>query len=325
MDLISERKLVLIWKWKASLEYSHILTSEKEMNSTNDSLLSVLPTPTVTSSPSSEDPMISLTVPAAMFATGVFGNVLALVVLARSSRETKTRVFYRLVGALAITDLIGICATSPVTLAVYANNLKWLGGMPLCNYESFMLIFAGCSTISIISTMAVDRYVSIGYPFAYDKHVTSRKTKLGILTLWGFSLVMGLLPVVGFGENVVQFPGTWCFFTFTSSKLRNKIYSYMYTSIGLLSIIVTAVSNTLVTIVLLKMKHRSGRFPAAVCYACHRRYSKETQMLILMIGITAVFTTCWGPFLVRHNLIFIESPIVSSVLSYTPRVYNKGR
>lgn len=249
--------------------------------------------------PKSSDPMISLTVPAVMFASGVAGNVLALIVLARSSRETKKRAFYRLVGALAFTDFLGTCATSPVTLAVYANNLKWLGGMPLCNYESFMLIFAGCSTISIICAMSLDRFVSICHPFVYDKYVTSRRTNGGLLTIWLFAACMGLLPIIGLGENVIQFPGTWCFFTFTSSKVKNQIFAYSYAAICLIAIFVTGVSNMFVTGMLLKMKRRS-RQTRAVCYTCTRRQSKETQMLILMVGIIAIFTTCWGPFLVKH-------------------------
>ncbi|XP_045160929.2 prostaglandin E2 receptor EP4 subtype-like [Mercenaria mercenaria] len=243
------------------------------------------------------DPLITFTVPATMFAAGVIGNILATVVLARSSREHKRRVFYRLVGALACTDLLGTCATSPVTLAVYANNFKWVGGMPLCNYESFMLIFASCSTILIICTMAVDRFVSICHPFVYDKHVTIGKTKYALMALWSFAFVMGCLPIIGLGENIVQFPGTWCFFTFTSSVIKNKMYAYFYAIIGILGIVVTAISNLFVISVLIKM--RCAAVAMAPCHACSHRQSREIQMMILMIGIVVIFSTCWCPFLVR--------------------------
>ncbi|XP_060594670.1 prostaglandin E2 receptor EP4 subtype-like, partial [Ruditapes philippinarum] len=231
------------------------------------------------------------------FAAGVIGNVLAIIFLARSSREHKRSVFYRLVGALACTDLLGTCATSPVTLAVYANNFKWVGGMPLCNYESFMLIFASCSTICIICTMAVDRFVSICHPFFYDKHVSVGKIKFIVLALWTFAFVMGCLPIIGFGENIIQFPGTWCFFTFTSTVMKNKIYAYLYAVIGILGIIVTAMSNMFVIIVLVKMHRKAAAM--SPCNTCSHRYSREIQMMVLMIGIVLIFSTCWCPFLVR--------------------------
>lgn len=244
------------------------------------------------------DPLISLKVPAIMFASGVFGNLLAIFVLARSSREHKQTVFYRLVGTLACSDLFGTCATSPVTLAVYANNLKWVGGAPLCDYESFMLIFAGYATICIIGTMAVDRFLAISFPFFYDTHVTPGRAKFIIIGIWGFAAFMGCLPIMGLGENINQFPGTWCFFNFTSSKVKNQIFAYLYAIIGLLVIGVTAISNVIVTFALLKMRRKAVKMMNA---SNTKTCDTELQMMVLLLGIIFVFSTCWCPFLVSRN------------------------
>lgn len=48
-----------------------------------------------------------------MFASGFFGNLLALIVLLNSSKEQRRTIFYRLVAGLTITDLIGTTLTSP--------------------------------------------------------------------------------------------------------------------------------------------------------------------------------------------------------------------
>lgn len=241
------------------------------------------------------DPLISLSVPAIMFASGVFGNLLAIFVLTRSSREHKQTVFYRLVGALACTDLFGTCATSPVTLAVYANKLKWVGGKALCNYESFMLIFAGYATICIVGTMAVDRFLAISRPFFYDTHITAGRAKYIIIGLWSFAAFMGLLPIIGLGENINQFPGSWCFFSFTSSELKNQIFAYMYSIFGLFVIIITAISNVYVTFLLLKMRRNAVRTMNA---SNTRRHDCELQMMVLLLGIIFIFSTCWCPFMV---------------------------
>ena len=277
---------------------SLLLNTSLLLNSTHND--SDLPYLTGNMTDTTGDPLISLQVPAIMFASGVLGNILAICVLLRSSKEHKQTVFYRLVGALAVTDLLGTCATSPVTLAVYANNLNWVGGDALCKYESFMLIFAGYSTIFIIGTMAIDRFIALVHPFFYDSHITYSRAKFGILGVWGFAAFMGLLPMMGLGENIKQFPGTWCFFSFTSSEVKNQIFSYMYVTIGLLIICVTTLSNVVVTFTLLKMRRKAMKSINS-CNA--KRHDSELQMVILLLGIIIIFSTCWCPFLVsiRYN------------------------
>ena len=83
-------------------------------------------TSNVTGAEDSEDrpgPLVSLTVPLLMFSTGVLGNLVALLLLWRSRRENARSVFYRLVAGLAVTDLLGTVATSPVTILVYRCGL----------------------------------------------------------------------------------------------------------------------------------------------------------------------------------------------------------
>lgn len=255
--------------------------------------------------PMQKDPMITLTVPAIMFASGVFGNVLAMFVLWRSSNDHKQTVFYRLVGALAVTDLFGTCATSPITLAVYANKLKWVGGDTLCEYEGFMLIFAGFSTIFIVGSMAIDRYLAIKHPFFYDRRISFGKAKYLIVTLWAIAAIISSLPLIGLGDNIKQFPGTWCFFTFTSTELKNQIFAYFYATLGLLVIGVTALSNIFVTLGLLQMRRKAVR---NMNLSHTKRHDSELQMMILLLGIIIVFSTCWCPFMVRF--LYCSKPIL---------------
>ncbi|KAH3867460.1 prostaglandin E2 receptor EP4 subtype-like [Dreissena polymorpha] len=243
-----------------------------------------------------KDPLISLIVPVIIFALGVFGNILAIIVLLRSSREHKQSVFYRLVGALACTDLFGTCSTAPVILAVYANNLEWVGGKFTCHYESFVLIFAGYSTVFIVGTMAVDRFLAIMCPFFYDNHITKSRASFGLVCLWIFAAVLGFLPILGLGENVKHYPGTWCFFTFNSSDIKNQIFAYSYASIGLAVVFVTAIFNFLVTYTLLQLRRKTVR---SNNISIKKINDSELQMMVLLMGIIVIFSTCWCPFLIR--------------------------
>jgi hypothetical protein len=100
-------------------------------------------------------------------ALGIFGNVLALFVIVKTANLHKWKVFYKMITTLAVIGLTGILTTSPIVLSVYINKLQWVGGQPMCDFISFMLIFSGLTTCLIISVMAIDRYIAISHPIKY--------------------------------------------------------------------------------------------------------------------------------------------------------------
>ncbi|XP_033737502.1 prostaglandin E2 receptor EP4 subtype-like [Pecten maximus] len=251
-------------------------------------------------------PMVSLVVPAVMFAAGVFGNVLALVVLGCSSREHKRTVFYRLVGGLAVTDLFGTMCTSPVTLVIYANNLTWVGGQSLCNYSSFMLIFAGFTTLFIVCFMALDRYIALRHPYFYSAKITHHKVKYILGALWGAAFSLACLPLIGLGENVLHFPGTWCFFDFRGEELRVKMFAYLYSFIGIGVILAIFILNIIVIATVWKMRRITK---VQNSYSNIKCLDTEIQMVIFLVGILAVFGVCWAPLMVRILVIQVAGHV----------------
>ncbi|XP_069125993.1 prostaglandin E2 receptor EP4 subtype-like [Argopecten irradians] len=251
-------------------------------------------------------PMVSLVVPAVMFAAGVFGNVLALIVLGCSSREHKRTVFYRLVGGLAMTDLFGTLCTSPVTLVIYANNLTWVGGQSLCNYSSFMLIFAGFTTLFIVCFMALDRYIALTHPYFYSAKITHHKVKYILVALWGAAFLLACLPLIGLGENVLHFPGTWCFFDFRGEEIRVKMFAYLYSIIGMGVILAIFVLNIIVIATVWKMRSITK---VQNSYSNIKCLDSEIQMVIFLVGILAVFGVCWAPLMVRVFVIQVAGHV----------------
>lgn len=260
--------------------------------------------------------IVSMVVPSVMFAAGVLGNSLALVVLFSSRKEQKHSVFYRLVGALAITDLFGTCATSPIILVVYANGLKWQGGRPLCNYASFMMIFAGLATIFILASMAMDRYLALNKPYFYSAHVSPARVKVLFPVLLAAALLMACLPLIGVGDNVHHFPGTWCFFDYYGTSLRVKFFAYLYSVMGLSALTVIVILNFVVLRTVLSL-HRK---------AC------EIQMVVFLIGIMTVVSVCWAPLMVssatdgvsisRHLIPSVSFKLTTNIFKFTPCTFD---
>lgn len=241
-------------------------------------------------------PKVSSLVPASMFAAGVFGNSLALIVLSRSPADQKKTVFYRLVAALAFIDLFGTCTTSPVTLLIYSNNLKWIGGQPLCDYFSFMLIFAGMATVFIIGAMAFDRYMALRHPYIYHAKIKPKHATVIIVTLWLVSIFLALLPKFGLGRNVRQYPGTWCFFAIHGNTIEDKVFAILYSSVGIIIIFTIAILNIILISTLCRMRKKAPpSHNARTVIQC------EIQMVIFLVGVMFVFSVCYGPLMVRTD------------------------
>ena len=238
-------------------------------------------------------PHVSSFVPATMFAAGVFGNSLALFVLSRSPKEQRRTVFYRLVAALAFTDLFGTVATSPVTLLVYSNKLKWIGGQSLCDYFAVMLIFAGLATVFIVCAMAFDKFMALKHPYIYHAKINYKQATYIVLVIWLAATFIALLPIMGFGKTVKQYPGSWCFFEIHGDSAKEKGFAVLYSILGILIIFTITILNIILISTLCHMKKTAP-------HSVNARYviQCEVQMVIFLLGVTMVFSVCYAPLMV---------------------------
>ncbi|XP_067679440.1 prostaglandin E2 receptor EP2 subtype-like [Haliotis asinina] len=237
-----------------------------------------------------------------MFGTGVFGNLLALFVLATSAIEQRRTLFYKLVAGLAVTDLFGTCALSPVVISVYVNNFKWIGGMPVCHYFSFMMIFASFTTLLIVTSMAVERYICVRHPYLYHTRLTATYAKVTLIGSWVLSILIASFPLMGFGKNIYQYPKTWCFFDYLSKDPVNIAFNLFYALIALIAIFVTIICNIVVIYTLIRIRKKQDILNASggntrKFKSNNKRYA-EIQMVVLLIGITVVFASCYFPLMI---------------------------
>ncbi|XP_076462873.1 prostaglandin E2 receptor EP2 subtype-like [Babylonia areolata] len=242
-----------------------------------------------------------------MFGAGVLGNVLALVVLATSGPEQRKTLFYKLVAGLAVTDLLGTTATSPVVIAVYNNDFRWVGGDALCHYFSFAMIFACFATMLIVCAMSVERYVCVRHPYVYHTRLSGTKfARLTLLSCWALSVVIASLPLLGVGTNVRQYPRTWCFFDYLSRRTSDVVFNYLFAILALVCVLVTFVCNVSVIYTLVTLRSRQSRLDASETSSSQgKRRSRassqrfaEVQMMVMLIGITVVFTFCFAPLII---------------------------
>ncbi|XP_020639301.2 prostaglandin E2 receptor EP4 subtype [Pogona vitticeps] len=252
-----------------------------------------------------------VTIPAVMFIFGVVGNLIAIVVLCKSRKEQKETTFYTLVCGLAVTDLLGTCLVSPVTIATYLKN-EWPGGQPLCEYSTFILLFFGLSGLSIICAMSIERYLAINHAYFYSHYVDKKLAALTLFAIYVSNVLFCALPSMGLGSTKLQYPQTWCFIDWRTNVSTHAAYSYMYAGFSSFLILVTVVSNVLVCMALIRMHrqfmrrtslgtdHTASRLSDFRRRRSFRRMAgAEIQMVILLIATSLVVLICSIPLVVR--------------------------
>ncbi|XP_078724528.1 prostaglandin E2 receptor EP2 subtype-like [Lampetra fluviatilis] len=227
-------------------------------------------------------PTYNATSSAVVFTVGVSGNIIALALLLSARRATKRTAFYALVFGLTLTDLLGSSLTGPVPLTAYAHNktVVALGGHALCGYLSFMLLFFGVATLAILCAMAIERYLSIGHPYLYERVVRRASAWTAIRVSYLLSLALCLPPLLGFGQVKLYEPGTWCYVDMKASGGWDAAYSVLYAAILAALCLTIIVCNASVMHGLLKMMNRKRKRSLHAAPACGNaapRFLKQQQ------------------------------------------------
>lgn len=254
----------------------------------------------------------SLVTSATMFAVGVLGNLIAIIVLCISKKEQKESTFYTLVCGMAITDLLGTCFTSPVVIATYIAN-RWPGGVLLCHFFSFSMLFFGSAGMSILCAMAVERYLAINHAYLYSQYVDRTMARFALMGTYLANIVLCIMPSFGLGQHVRHFPGTWCFLEWRATDPLGASYSFLYGGVMLVLIAVTVLCNFAVCRSLVGMRQKTRIVRAEVSaggVGSRRRFPRlpsvtsaaEIQMFWLLIFMTIVFLVCSIPLVVSYML-----------------------
>uniref|UniRef100_A0A8C2Z499 G-protein coupled receptors family 1 profile domain-containing protein n=1 Tax=Cyclopterus lumpus TaxID=8103 RepID=A0A8C2Z499_CYCLU len=252
--------------------------------------------------------------PIFMFAGGAIGNLIAIIVLSVSRQERKSSAFYTLVCGLAVTDLLGTCLASPLTIANFLDP-NVLKDQRLCEFHSFLLLFFGLTGLSIICAMAAERYLAICCPYTYERwRVNRRFAQKFLFFIYISHIFFCCLPAMGMSRSEVQRSGTWCFINWGKHEPVPASYSVMYGVVSLLLILGTIVLNLAVCGALLLMRQRTAQRPVTRASVRQRwralSSAAETQMIAVLVTTSVVVLACSAPLVVRlfANLMMNKYP-----------------
>ncbi|XP_046892878.1 thromboxane A2 receptor isoform X2 [Hypomesus transpacificus] len=240
------------------------------------------------------------TLPSAYFSAtfstlGLGSNLIALVVLLNSFQRTHSRSrssFLIFLCGLVVTDFMGLLVTGVIVVTFYVTHFNWRQLDPHCHFCNFMgmsMVFYGLCPLLLGASMAVERFVGINRPFARTASMSKSRAASMVMMVWALAGSVALLPLSGVGSYHMQFPGSWCFLNI-SSEGSDLLFSLLFSAVGLLSLGVSFVLNTISVVTLVK-----------VCCGqdgAQRRRDYEVEMMVQLILIMVIASICWCPLLV---------------------------
>lgn len=228
-------------------------------------------------------------------ALGLSSNLFAFVVLLKTFRRNHSRSrssFLIFLCGLVVTDFMGLLVTGSIVVTFHVTQFNWRRLDPHCHFCNFMgmsMVFYGLCPLLLGAAMAVERFVGITRPFARSTNMSKSRAFSMVLMVWTFAGCVALLPLLGVGSYHMQMPGSWCFLNI-SSLGSDLVFSLLFSLVGLLSIAVSFLLNTVSVVTLIK-----------VCCgqdSTQRRRDYEVEMMVQLILIMVIASICWCPLLV---------------------------
>ncbi|NXY07812.1 TA2R protein, partial [Pteruthius melanotis] len=226
---------------------------------------------------------------------GLCSNLFALCVLVSSSRKLSSQArssFLIFLCGLVVTDFMGLLVTASVIIPYHFTKFSWAKvdpGCHLCNFLGFSMVFFGQCPLLLGATMAGERFLGINRPFSRSTSLSKRRAWAIVGLVWGFSCLLGLLPVLGLGRYTLQFPGSWCFLTLLPNT-GDVIFCLLFALLGILSVLLSFVLNTVSVVTLCRVYHDRE--------SVQRRRDSEVEMMVQLVGIMIIATICWMPLLI---------------------------
>ncbi|ESN97272.1 hypothetical protein HELRODRAFT_85596 [Helobdella robusta] len=150
---------------------------------------------------------------------GVFGNIIVVWVFSSTpSLRTPSNV---LVINLAICDILFSALIGFPMSALSCFQRHWIWGNFGCQFYSFVAGITGLASINCLAVIAVDRYLVVGQPLAMLNQSHFRRSFYHVLIIWTWACVWSAMPLIGWGEYILEGFGVSCTFDYLTRTTWN--------------------------------------------------------------------------------------------------------
>lgn len=230
----------------------------------------------------------------------VLENLMVLCVILHS-RTLRSRPSYHFIGSLAVADLIGSIIFVYSFLDFHILHRKDSPNVFL--FKLAGVIASYTASVGSLFLTAIDRYISIHRPLAYKRIVTKTKAVIAFSVMWTISIVISLLPLLGWNCKRL---GTICSDIFPLIDQK-----YLMFWIGITSVLVLFIIYAYMFI-LWKSHHHAVRMlsrssqrsvivhtpeGAKVQMVRPEQARMDLRLAKTLVLILVALIICWGPLL----------------------------
>ncbi|XP_047466121.1 cannabinoid receptor type 1B-like [Mugil cephalus] len=230
----------------------------------------------------------------------VLENLMVLCVILHS-QTLRSRPSYHFIGSLAVADLIGSIIFVYSFLDFHVLHRKDSPNVFLFKLAGVIASFT--ASVGSLFLTAIDRYISIHRPMAYKRIVTKTKAVIAFSMMWTISIVISLLPLLGWNCKRL---GTVCSDIFPLIDQK-----YLMFWIGMTSILVLFIIYAYMFI-LWKSHHHAVRMlsrssqRSVIVYTAEgtkvqtvrpEQARMDLRLAKTLVLILVALIICWGPLL----------------------------
>lgn len=147
---------------------------------------------------SAEGAIVYAVVMAIILAAAIFGNLLILLAVYRTSTLKRTTAVILVIN-LASVDVLVSSFIIPFVIIVAITN-TWKLPAFLCVATGFMNAFLTAAQLLALFNISVNRYIAVAFPHMYETRCTKKLTVLMVTAGWLYSLLWTLMPFFGWGK-----------------------------------------------------------------------------------------------------------------------------
>ncbi|XP_068719640.1 melanopsin-A-like [Montipora capricornis] len=152
---------------------------------------------------------------------GTLSNSLVVYIIHKNARRLPACSYFIL--SIAFSDLLSCSVPVPLSIAAHYQQ-SWPFGMAGCRTHAFMIFCLGLVSITHLTIIAVEKYLTIARSVSKQSYFTKRQILLLILACWIYSLAFSVAPLLGWSKYGMEGTNDTCSIQWNSALPRDHAY-----------------------------------------------------------------------------------------------------